>query len=151
VQESRAMCVLSVVTGMRLSIALAVLLAAAIAQAQDPFTSTFERLAQTDRFAFGGTGIAGTISQGERDYRSFLSRPSAMADFERLLSTGNSQAKSYALVGIRSLNLKRFRELSRSLRNSTEQVATQHGCIVSREQLKAITKGIEAGVYSNGE
>jgi hypothetical protein len=127
------------------------LLAATVAQAGEPIDSTFERLAKVDTFAFGPTGHAGVISQGEKDYRLILSRPSAIADFERLVSAGNPQAKSYALVGIRVLNVNRFKELSHSFRDSKEEVVTQIGCIIFDMPFKAVLDRIEAGEYSKGK
>jgi hypothetical protein len=136
---------------MRLPIIALVLLAVGVARAGGPSDSVFERLAKVDRFAFGGVGYAGTISQGEKDYRLILSRPSAMADFETLLLVGNPQARGYSLAGIRALNPDRFKELSRSLRDSKEEVLTQAGCIVSHEPLSAVLKRLEAGEYSKGK
>jgi hypothetical protein len=132
-QDSGPGYVLRVVTEMRLWIITALLLAAAAAQSGGSSDSTFERLAKVDRFAFGGIGYAGVISQGEKDYKVIFSRPSAMADFERLLLVGNSQAKGYALVGIRALGPSRFKELSHSMRDSKEGLLTEKGCIVSHE------------------
>jgi len=142
--------VLRLVTKMRLLI-LAVLLGTATSQSGGPSDSTFERLAKVERFAFGGIGYAGVISQGEKDYKVILSRPSAMMDFERLLSVGNPQAKGYALVGIRALDLSRFKELSHSLRDSKEELSTERGCIVSHESLRTVLNPIEAGEYSKGK
>jgi hypothetical protein len=138
-------------TRMRLWIILAVLLLAAIAQAGEPADSTIERLAKVDRFAFGGIGFAGITSQGEKDYKLVFSRSSAMADFERMLSIGNPQARSYALVGIRALNPSRYKELLRSFRDSKEEVVTQKGCIELHESLAEVLKHIEAGEYSRGK
>ena len=42
---------------MRPWIIAAILLAAAVTQAEDPSDMTFERLAKVHRFAFGGTGV----------------------------------------------------------------------------------------------
>jgi hypothetical protein len=133
---------------MRPWIIAAILVAAAVAQREDPSDMTFQRLAKVQRFAFGGTGYAGVISQGEKDYKVILLRPSAMADFEKLLSVGNPQAKSYALVGVRTLNLNRFNELSQPLRDSKEKVLGQSGCMLYDEPLTAVLKRIEAGEYS---
>jgi hypothetical protein len=110
---------------MKIWIIATLLLAIAMAQATESVDSTLERLAKVDIFAFGPTGYAGVISQGERDYKLILSRPSAMADLVRLFSSGNSQAKCYALVGIRTLDGSRFKELSKSVRDSKEEVLTQ--------------------------
>jgi hypothetical protein len=107
------------------------------------------RLARVEQFAFGGVGYAGVTSQGEKDYRVVLSHSSALADFEKLYSAGNLQAKSYALVGIRKLNSDRFKELSQSLRDSKDEVTTLHGCIVSHEPLGALVRQIEGGKYSS--
>jgi hypothetical protein len=128
---------------------LAVLLAlVSIAYAGDPVDPVLDRLAKVERFAFGGTGYAGVISQGEKDYKLVLARASAKADFERLLAIGNPQAKSYALVGLRKLDRSRFEQISKSFRDSTEEVVTQTGCIVSHETLGIILKRIDAGDYS---
>ena len=123
-------------------------LVTAVPQAVQPVDTTFERLAKVERFAFGPVGFAGVTSSGEEDYRAILARPSAMADFERLLSSGNLQAKCYALVGIRKLSPQRFKELARSLRSSKEQVATMQGCIIFRVVLGDVIKQIDAGKYS---
>jgi hypothetical protein len=111
--------------------------------------ATFEHLTKVRLFAFGGVGYSGVTSLGEKDYKALLSRPSAMADFEKLYSSGNLMAKCYALVGIRRLSPQRFRTLAQPLRNSKEEVATMHGCLMSHEPLGAIINQIESGRYSD--
>ena len=133
---------------MKAWIVVAVLISVASAQAPTPVDATFERLAKVGTFVFGLTGEAGVISQGEKDYKLILSRHTAEADFERLFSVGNPQAKSYALVGIRSINRNRFRVLSSSLRDSKEDVTTESGCIVYHETTGVVLKRIEAGDYA---
>jgi hypothetical protein len=133
---------------MKLWMVLVVLMSAASAQPSEPVDSTFERLAKVDRFAFGGIGYAGFTSQGERDYKLISARSSALADFEKLLSVGNPQAKSYALFGIRAINPVRFKELSRILCESKIEVVTQSGCIEYKEPLGTVLKHIEVGGYS---
>ncbi len=128
-------------------ITILLILSVPIAQAASSSDSTFDRLAKVDRFAFGGTGYAGTISEGEKDYKVILSRPTPLKDFERLYAVGNLQAKCYALVGIRTLNQKKFVELYEPLRGETIEVITQHGCKVMHEPLGNIVKEIAAGEY----
>jgi hypothetical protein len=60
------------------------------AERSDPIV---DRMAEVNLFAFGGVGFAGVISEGERDYRLILSRPSAQADFEKLFAVGTLEAK----------------------------------------------------------
>ena len=76
------------------------LVIAGVARSAESSNAIVDCLAKVDLFAFGGVGFAGVISSGEKDYRLLLSS-SAEADFEKLLASGNPQAKCYALVGIR--------------------------------------------------
>ena len=126
----------------------ALLLCVSIVHAQHSAETALDRLAKVGQFAFGGTGYAGVISQGEKDYKVVMSRPSAESDFERLLLVGNQQAKAYALVGIRTLDPARFKQLSASLANSKEEVVTQQGCIVDHEAPSTVLTRIASGRYS---
>jgi hypothetical protein len=117
-------------------------------QATEGIDTVLERAAKVARFAFGGTGYAGVISDGEQDYKSILAHKSALADFEKLYSQGNLQAKCYALVGINKLNPARFKELARRLRTSNEKVATMHGCILFDEAFADVIRQIESSQYS---
>lgn len=128
---------------------IALLLFCVGTQAAPTADATLERLAKVSTFAFGGVGFAGVTSLGEKDYKVILSRPSALADFEKLFSSGNLMAKCYALVGIRKLSPGRFEELAKPLRASRDKVMTMHGCIVASEPLGAIVGQIESTKYSN--
>jgi len=132
---------------MRIWILAVSLVLASFARAGDSVDPVLDRIAKVDRFAFGGTGYAGVMSLGEKDYRVILTRPSALLDFEKLFSVGNAQGKSYALMGIRTLDPARFKQISLPLRGSTEEVVTQSGCIVDHESFGSVLKRIEAGAY----
>ena len=108
-----------------------------------------QRMVHTNAFAFGGTGRAGVISQGEKDFRIILSQPAsvAVADFERIYTSGNSEAKSYALVGIRRLDRARFEELVKSIKGSKEVVTTMEGCIIEDRLLFKVARDINSGRY----
>ena len=118
-----------------------------VAQAEILSDSALNRLVRVERFSFGGTGEAGVISQGEKDYREILSRSTALNDFKKLFQIGNAQAKCYALVGIHALKPAIVETLSSSLRSEKTEVATQSGCIIMQEPINAILKAIEAGAY----
>jgi hypothetical protein len=126
---------------------IAAMLLTVVADAQETHDVVLERLSKIEYFAFGPTGFAGVRSQGEKDYRLILSRPSAKTDFEKLYSQGDPQARTYALVGIHKLNSKRFAELLPILRVSKEEITTERGCIISSELLKEIVKQIQGGRY----
>jgi hypothetical protein len=116
--------------------------------ATTPSDPVLERLAGVESFAFGPIGRGGVISAGEKDYRKVLSRQSALQDYEHLYSLGNQQAQCYALVGIRSLNPKRFSELSQTLDSKKTDVVVRNGCSQMRIGLHLIVKWIAAGRYS---
>jgi hypothetical protein len=133
---------------MRAGILMVMLICVASAQVPTTSDAARDRLAKVEIFAFGPVGYAGVTSLGEKDYQLIVSRPSAVADFERLLSVGNAQGKSYALVGIHALNPNHFKELSSSLRDSKVDVTIENGCIVSHESLSSVLKRVEAGEYA---
>jgi hypothetical protein len=116
-------------------------------QAGDSIDLSFGRLAKVNTFAFGGTGYAGEISLGEKDFRVVLSNPSASNHFEKLYVSGNPQAKCYALVGIRILNAERFKRLSSELLTDKTEVITQDGCEVFHETMSSVVKRIAEGRY----
>src|ERR1700720_5057487 len=91
-----------------------------VPQSAHPPDAVVERLAKTGAFAFGSVGFGAIISPGEKDYRTVFNRSSALEDFEKLYSSGNLQAKCYALAGIHRLDPPRFRELAQPLRDSKE-------------------------------
>ena len=43
-------------------------------------------LAEVEEFAFGGVGVAGTESQGERFFREVMTHDDAMITFKKILS-----------------------------------------------------------------
>jgi hypothetical protein len=124
-----------------------ILVAVSIGQAGESIDLSLTRLAKVDVFAFGGTGYAGVISQGEKDFRVVLSNPSASNNFEKLYASGSPQARCYALVGIRLLNPERFKRLSSELRTDKTKVLTQEGCTIFHETMSSVVKRIEAGDY----
>jgi hypothetical protein len=134
---------------MRRLIPILLLTLCGIAGAQSSNAAAIQSLAGAHWFAFGGTGFAGRTSQGELDFRIIMAQDPgvALASFEKLLATGNPQAKGYALAGIRKLNPNRFRELLRNFRDSQQDVQTMEGCIASHERLGKIAIEIAGGHY----
>lgn len=132
---------------MKTCITVLLLLCAFTLLAAKPNHDSLARLAKVERFAFGRVGEAGVISQGEKDYRAILSGPSPLANFLKLFTTGNMQAKCYALVGIHVLDIKRFRELSLPLLSDETEVTTMHGCIISNVGIGTVVRRIAEGRY----
>lgn len=121
------------------------MLLAVSARADEQLDASVKRLSTVQTFAFGGVGYAGVISKGEIDFKFILSQQPqiALAAFEKLFATGNPQAKAYALVGVKKLDLKRFKELL-TTSAVTDEVEVMRGCIVSHESLKEVAVAIDA-------
>jgi hypothetical protein len=58
-------------------------------------------LATTKSFAFGGIGVAGLMSEGERDLRAVLERPDASQQLQVALAHATPAGELYILVGLR--------------------------------------------------
>jgi hypothetical protein len=125
-----------------------VLLFVPVPQSAHSPDAVIERLAKTGVFALGPVGFARITSPGETDYRTVFNRSSALEDFEKLYSTGNLQAKCYALVGVHRLDPTRFAELVQPLRDSKETVTTMSGCVMSGQAFGDVIKQIESGRFS---
>jgi len=66
---------------------------------------------------------------------------------KNLFATGNTQAKAYALVGIRDLDVNRYNNLVAPQHGVTQTVTVQYGCIISHVPFSSIVKQIDAGAY----
>ena len=104
-------------------------------------------LAEVAEFAFGGVGVAGIESQGERLFRGVMDEPDAVATFKAVLGKGTPAAKLYALCGIRLLSEKDFDAAAAPLLKSDEKVTTMRGCMVSKERVGELAHQIGAGSF----
>jgi len=105
------------------------------------------KLDNVDVFAFGGVGIVGSISPGEKSYREVLSAPDALKQFQATLEHGKPAAQLYALCGIHRLAPATFEDAARTLRRQNPEVSFMAGCIMSHEPAAGIIQKIAAGRY----
>jgi hypothetical protein len=110
---------------------------------------SFETLSSIHDFAFGGIGAAGTTSKGEVAFRDIYNRPSAKDDFLKLLSSGNPQAKCYALVALRSLDPQTFSSKIETYKKDKTNVTTIGGCMIAVLPMSSVATNIEAGHYDS--
>ncbi len=125
------------------------LLHGVVARADEHLDAVVKRMASVSIFAFGGVGYAGVTSKGEIDFKFLLSQsaPVALAAFEKLYANGNPQAKSYALAGIKKLNLNKYKELLVIAGTATDKVQVMRGCISFQESLQNVAKEIDGGEF----
>lgn len=134
------------IRGRRTILAIALAGAAAFPALSGTITEP-KSLAEVEDFAFGGVGVAGIESQGERFFRGVMDQPDAVATFKKILGNGTSAAKLYALCGIRLLSEKDFDAAAVPLLKSNETVTTMRGCMVSKERVGELARQIGAGSF----
>lgn len=102
-------------------------------------------------FALGPVGRGGTTSREERQFKAIfaLNQEGAKQSLEALYSSGNPQAMSYALVGMRKLDEKRYAELLVAARASDVTVTTMWGCVIESEKLRKVANDLDSGKYDS--
>jgi hypothetical protein len=110
---------------------------------------SFEILSSIHDFAFGGIGVAATTSKGELAFRDIYNRPSAKDDFLKLLSSGNAQAKCYALVALRSLDPQIYFSKIEEYKKDKTNVTTIGGCMIAVLPMSSVATNIESGYYDS--
>ncbi len=107
----------------------------------------YESLIVAQFFAFGGVGEAGTISPGEKAFSTVLASTNALSLFRKTLAKGTTEARLYALFGLRRLDRRSFDSAAKDLVTANPKVTTMTGCIVWHEQAATLVKQIAEGRY----
>ncbi|HTL78575.1 MAG TPA: hypothetical protein VL136_04135, partial [Candidatus Babeliales bacterium] len=63
--------------------------------------SAVQDVAAAKSLAFGGVGVAGIMSEGERNLRAVLAQPDASQQLQAALAHATPAGKLYILVGLR--------------------------------------------------
>jgi hypothetical protein len=108
-------------------------------------------LREAEIFALYPVGEAGKTSEEERLFKAIftLEQNKAKQELNNLYSSGNPQAMSYSLVGMRKLDRKRYAELLAAARTSNLTVTTMWGCIVVKEKLRTVAYDLDSGKYDS--
>ena len=104
-------------------------------------------LAQTQLFAIGGIGVAGSTSDGERDLRAVLDQPDAPALLHEILSRATPAGQLYALLGLRLRDRSAYEQALPALRKRSDVISIARGCMLMKEEMAAIVREIEHGNY----
>jgi len=108
---------------------------------------SIKMLEKSQCFLVGRMGPAGVVPKEEIVLCKIMKRDDASAVLEELYSRGSPAGKLYALLGLRFINKAKYEELTPQLKQSTDKVETQAGCIVFVETVQAIISHMEAGNY----
>ena len=100
-----------------------------------------------DKFAFGGIGVAGTMSKGERALRVILDEPDAAIQLERMLPHATDAGRLYILVGLRMRDRSAYKRAFESYAKHDSTVETVRGCMISRESFQMLMREIDRGNF----
>ena len=125
-----------------------------LAQAGVSVATTSEYSATRDvvaakSFAFGGIGVAGLMSEGERNLRSVLERPDASQQLQAALSHATPAGKLYILVGLRWCDRAAYQKVFDSLARPNDDVEVARGCMISREPFRQLLSEVQDGRFDD--
>lgn len=132
--------------GFLISCMPAFLFAPAVSRAES--SAALAALEKVEFFSFGGIGVVGAVSPGDKLFRELAASPNKAELFHTLWDKGNSQAKCYALIGLYWVKDPQADELAEKLVSSHVPVATARGCIVgTQEQVATFIDSIKSGQH----
>src|SRR4030095_11515823 len=95
--------------------------------------SAVRDLAAAKSLAFGGVGVAGLMSEGERNLRAVLDRPDTSQQVQAALAQATRAGTLYILVGLRRCDRAAYQKVFDSLARPDDDVEVVRGCMISKE------------------
>jgi len=106
-------------------------------------------VAAAKSFALGGIGVAGLMSEGERNLRAVLERPDAAQQLQTALSHATPAGKLYILVGLRRCDRAAYQKVFDSLARPNDDVEVARGCMISREPFRQLLSEVQDGRFDD--
>jgi hypothetical protein len=106
-------------------------------------------LAAAKSFAFGGIGVAGLMSEGERNLRAVLQQSDASTQFQAVVTQATPAGKLYILVGLRKCDRAAYQKVSGSLAVPNDNVEVARGCMISKESFRQLLSEIQDGRFDD--
>jgi hypothetical protein len=106
-------------------------------------------LAAAKSLAFGGVGVAGLMSEGERNLRAVLERPNASQQLQAALAHATPAGKLYILVGLRRCDRAAYKKVFDSLGRPNDDVEVVRGCMISKEPFHQVLSQVQDGRFDD--
>ena len=106
-------------------------------------------LAAAKSLAFGGVGVAGLMSEGERNLRAVLERPDASQQLQAALAHATPAGTLYILVGLRRCDRAAYQKVFDSLARRNDDIEVVRGCMVSKEPFRQLLSQIQDGRFDD--
>ena len=114
-----------------------------------PENTATRDLAAAKSFAFGGVGVAGLTSEGERNLRAVLDRPDASQQLQAALARATPAGELYILVGLRRCDRAAYEKVFGSVARPNDDVEVARGCMISREPFRRLLSQIQEGRFDD--
>src|SRR6476660_9273881 len=111
--------------------------------------SAVRDLAAAKSVAFGGVGVAGLMSEGERNLRAVLERPDASQQLQGALAPATPAGTLYILVGLRRCDRAAYQKVFDSVARSNDDVERVRGCMISKEPFRQLLSQIQDGRFDD--
>jgi len=111
--------------------------------------SAIRDLAAAKSLAFGGVGVAGLMSEGERNLRAVLDRPDASQQLQAALTHATPAGTLYILVGLRRCDRAAYQKVSDSLARPGNDVEVVRGCMISKEPFRQVLSQVQDGRFDD--
>jgi hypothetical protein len=120
-----------------------------VSLAATPENSAARDLAAAKSFAFGGIGVAGLMSEGERNLRGVLEQPDASQQLQAALAHATPAGELYILVGLRRCDRSAYQKIIGSVTVPNRDVEVARGCMISREPFRQLLSQIQDGRFDD--
>src|SRR5438093_1569408 len=120
-----------------------------VSAASESANSVARDLAAAKSFAFGGVGVAGLMSEGERNLRAVVERTDASQQLQAALSHATPAGELYMLVGLRRCDRVAYQKIFASLPRPNADVEVARGCMISREPFRQLLSQIQDGQFDD--
>jgi hypothetical protein len=111
--------------------------------------SAVHNLAAAKSFAFGGVGVAGLMSEGERNLRAVLEQPDASQKLQAAFTHATPAGKLYILVGLRRCDRSAYKKIFDSLARPNDDVEVVRGCMISKEPFRQALSQVQDGRFDD--
>ena len=106
-------------------------------------------LAAAKSLAFGGVGVAGLMSEGERNLRAVLEWPDASQQLQAALPHATPAGTLYILVGLRRCDRAAYQRVFESLSRPNDEVEVVRGCMISKQPFRQVLSQIQDGRFDD--
>ena len=111
--------------------------------------SAVRDVAAAKSLAFGGVGVAGIMSEGERNLRAVLAQPDASQQLQAALAHATPAGKLYILVGLRRCDRAAYQKVFDSLGRPNDDVQVVRGCMISKEPFRQALSQVQDGRFDD--